>query len=77
MGARGVDFVREGARALLYLGAVLGLGLGAGCVSCGIGGRRFIGGCWWIGRWMGLECWVEVYDEERGCWVKGGWAASC
>ena len=21
---------------------------------------------------MGLECWVEVYDEERGCWVKGG-----
>ena len=21
---------------------------------------------------MGLECWVEVYDEERGCWVEGG-----
>lgn len=21
---------------------------------------------------MGSECWAEVYDEERGCWVKGG-----
>jgi len=64
MGARGVGFVRGGARASFIWRAVLGLGLGADCVSCGTGGRRFTGGCW-----------VEVYDEERGCWVKGG--ASC
>jgi len=52
MGARSVDFVREGGARFFYLGgcvrgAVLGLGLG--CMSCGIGGC-FIGGCWWIGR---------------------------